>query len=94
MVLHVHLDCGGETFFYERLLRENMSEFVDLSHYFEDGMPGFKLKNEDGTFTQLTARIRPFLTHEPKVDLEKLEQVYLSDLMLRGDDENWIMLIT
>jgi arylformamidase len=41
-----------------------MSEFVDLSHYFEDGMPGFKLKNEDGTFTQFTARIRPFLTHE------------------------------
>ncbi len=48
-----------------------MSEFVDLSHYFEDGMPGFKLKNEDGTFTEFTAHIRPFLTHEqtkPKYD--------------------------
>lgn len=34
-------------------------------------MPGFKMKNEDGTFTQYTARIRPFLTHEetkPKFD--------------------------
>ncbi|MBU7018233.1 MAG: cyclase family protein [Theionarchaea archaeon] len=41
-----------------------MSNFVDLSHYFEDNMPGFKLKNEDGTFTQFTARIRPFLTHD------------------------------
>jgi len=41
-----------------------MTEFSDLSHYFEDGMPGFKLKNEDGTFTQFTAKIHPFLTHE------------------------------
>ncbi len=41
-----------------------MARFVDLSHYFEDGMPGFKMRNEDGTFTQYTARIRPFLTHE------------------------------
>lgn len=41
-----------------------MSKFVDLSHDFEDGMPGFKLKNEDDTFTQYTAKIRPFLTHE------------------------------
>lgn len=38
--------------------------YVDLSHYFEDNMPGFKLKNEDGTYTQYTAKIRPFLTHE------------------------------
>lgn len=48
-----------------------MTKFVDLSHYFEDCMPGFKMKNEDGTFTQYTARIRPFLTHEqtrPKFD--------------------------
>ena len=34
-------------------------------------MPGFRLKNEDGTFTQYSARIRPFLTREqtlPKYD--------------------------
>lgn len=40
-----------------------MTTFIDLSHTFEDGMPGFKLKNEDGSFTQYTARIRPFMTH-------------------------------
>lgn len=39
-------------------------EYLDLSHLFEDGMPGFKLQNEDGTFTQFTAKIRPFLTRE------------------------------
>jgi len=41
-----------------------MSKFIDLSHYIEDNMPGFKMKNEDGTFTQYTAKIKPFLTHE------------------------------
>ncbi len=41
-----------------------MPTFIDLSHRFEDGMPGFKLTNEDGTSTQFTARIRPFFTHE------------------------------
>ncbi len=41
-----------------------MQHFIDLSHCFEDGMLGFKMKNEDGSFTQYTARIRPFLTHE------------------------------
>jgi arylformamidase len=40
-----------------------MAPFIDLSHVFEDNMPGFKLKNEDGTVTQYTARIRPFMTH-------------------------------
>ncbi|NPV90977.1 MAG: cyclase family protein [Firmicutes bacterium] len=40
-----------------------MSRFVDLSHDFYDGMPGFRMKNEDGSFTQFTARIRPFMTH-------------------------------
>ena len=40
------------------------SKFIDLSQTFEDGMPGFKLKNEDGSFTQYTAHIYPFLTHE------------------------------
>lgn len=38
--------------------------FIDLSHTFEDGMPGFKLKNEDGSVTQYTAHIYPFLTHQ------------------------------
>jgi kynurenine formamidase len=38
--------------------------FIDLSHDFEDNMPGFKMKNDDGTVTPLTARIHPFLTHE------------------------------
>jgi arylformamidase len=41
-----------------------MAELIDLSHDFEDNMPGFKLKNEDGTVTQFTAKIHPFLTHE------------------------------
>lgn len=43
---------------------QDMIEFIDLSHSFKDNMPGFKIKNEDGTFTQYTAHIRPFLTHE------------------------------
>jgi kynurenine formamidase len=41
-----------------------MTMFFDLSHDFEDKMPGFKLTNEDGSVTQYTARIRPFLTHD------------------------------
>ncbi len=41
-----------------------MVEFIDLSHVFENNMPGFKLKNENGSFTQFTAKINPFLTHE------------------------------
>lgn len=43
-------------------------KYIDLSHYFEDNMPGFKLKNEDGTYTQYTAKIRPFLTHENTIN--------------------------
>ncbi len=45
--------------------------FVDLSHTIYDGMPGFRLKNEDGTFTAYTASVKPFLTHAesaPKYD--------------------------
>ncbi len=42
----------------------NMAGIIDLSHVFEDGMPGFRMRNEDGTFTQYTARVRPLLTHE------------------------------
>ena len=38
--------------------------FVDLSHAIEDGMPGFRMKNADGTLTEYTAHVRPFLTHE------------------------------
>jgi kynurenine formamidase len=38
--------------------------FIDLSHYFENDMPGFKMKNEDGTYTKYTANIKPFLTHK------------------------------
>jgi kynurenine formamidase len=49
-----------------------MSKFIDLSHDFKDNMPGFKLRNEDGTITEYTAKIHPFLTHEqtkPKFQL-------------------------
>ena len=38
--------------------------FIDLSHTFEEGMPGFRLKKEDGTYTEFTAKIHPFLTRE------------------------------
>lgn len=38
--------------------------YIDLSHTIEDGMPGFRLKNEDGTVTPFTAHVRPFLTHD------------------------------
>jgi arylformamidase len=41
-----------------------MTIFIDLSHTLEDGMPGFKMKNEDGSITQFTVSIKPFLTHE------------------------------
>lgn len=38
--------------------------FIDLSHEFYDGMPGFRYKNDDGTVTQFRVEIHPFLTHE------------------------------
>jgi kynurenine formamidase len=38
--------------------------FIDLSHSFEDEMPGFRMENEDGTVTEYTAEIQPFFTHE------------------------------
>jgi kynurenine formamidase len=41
-----------------------MTRFVDLSHVFEDGMPGFRLTRPDGSKLQCTARIRPFVSHE------------------------------
>ncbi len=41
-----------------------MVTYVDLTHEFRDGMPGFRLRNEDGDYTEYTAQIRPFMTHE------------------------------
>ena len=38
--------------------------FIDLSHVFEDGMPGFVMKQDDGTAAHLTASVKPFLTHD------------------------------
>ena len=36
---------------------------VDLSHVFEDGMPGVRFKGENGESVELTAHIRPYMTH-------------------------------
>lgn len=36
---------------------------VDLSHVFHDGMPGNRFKSETGDMVELTARIRPYMTH-------------------------------
>ncbi|QUN26711.1 cyclase family protein [Cupriavidus sp. KK10] len=36
---------------------------VDLSHVFHDGMPGVLFKRETGEAVELTAHIRPFMTH-------------------------------
>ena len=41
-----------------------MSRFVDLTQTFEDGMPGFRMKDSAGEPVEFTARIKPFLTHE------------------------------
>lgn len=41
-----------------------MTNFVDLTHDFRDGMPGFRLQDDDGGYTEFTAEIEPFLTHE------------------------------
>lgn len=43
--------------------RATVSEFVDLSHEFYVGMPGFRLSDEDGTPTEFTASVEPFRTH-------------------------------
>jgi len=40
-----------------------MGRFVDLSHVFEDGMPGIRVTGPDGSKIALTARVRPFMTH-------------------------------
>lgn len=39
-------------------------KFVDLSHTFEDGMPGFRHENDDGTHTEYTADVSPFFSHD------------------------------
>lgn len=36
---------------------------VDLSHVFHDRMPGVRFKNDAGESVELTARMRPFMTH-------------------------------
>jgi len=41
-----------------------MVRFVDLTHDFADGMPGLTIKGPDGQPVTLTARIRPYLTHD------------------------------
>jgi kynurenine formamidase len=40
-----------------------MSRFVDLSHDFYDGMPGFVMRDGEGRQVQYSASIKPFLTH-------------------------------
>ncbi len=41
-----------------------MARLVDLTHVFEDGMPGLAMTGPDGQKVTLGARIRPFVTHE------------------------------
>jgi kynurenine formamidase len=41
-----------------------MSRFIDLSHEFADGMPGFTTTLPDGTALRCTARVRPLIAHE------------------------------
>jgi hypothetical protein len=36
---------------------------VDLSHVFHDGMPGVSFASETGETVELTAHIRPYMTH-------------------------------
>jgi len=38
--------------------------FVDLSHTFEDGMPGFAMRVDDGAVSRFSASVKPFLTHD------------------------------
>ncbi len=40
-----------------------MTAFIDLSHDFADGMPGFTATLPDGSRLRCTARIRPLITH-------------------------------
>ena len=36
---------------------------IDLSHIFHDGMPGVRFKTETGETIELTAHVRPWMTH-------------------------------
>jgi kynurenine formamidase len=36
---------------------------IDLSHVFHDGMPGVRFKTETGETIELTAHVRPWMTH-------------------------------
>ncbi len=36
---------------------------IDLSHTFEDGMPGFTMRTPEGREERFTASVKPFLTH-------------------------------
>lgn len=40
-----------------------MAKFIDLTHVFETGMPGFRMRDKSGQMTKFTAQISPFLTH-------------------------------
>lgn len=40
-----------------------INQFIDLSHDFEDKMPGFRMRGQDGKIIQYTTMINPFLTH-------------------------------
>lgn len=44
--------------------QSSMTEFVDLTQVFADGMPGFRMTGRDGVLTEFTASIEPFLTHQ------------------------------
>lgn len=45
--------------------------YIDLSHVFENNMPGFTMKDENGAEISYTAKIYPFLTHEQSKPLYK-----------------------
>jgi len=41
-----------------------MPRIIDLTQLFENGMPGFRLRDKTGQLKEFSASIRPFLTHE------------------------------
>jgi kynurenine formamidase len=41
-----------------------VTEYVDLTHEFHEGMPGFRMADGEGGFEEFSATIRPFSTHE------------------------------
>ncbi len=45
--------------------------YIDLSHVFENNMPGFSMKDENGVEITYTAKIYPFLTHKQSKPLYK-----------------------